>query len=285
MTQTVLITGCSSGFGKLTAQTFLGAEWNVIASMRAPEKAPELADGDRMLVLKLDVTDPDSVSSAFAVARARFGRVDAVVNNAGYGGDGLFEQASDADIRAMFETNVFGPMNVMREALPAMRAAGTGAIVNVTSMAGHMGLPGHAVYAASKHALIGLTESMALEYRPLGVRIYSVAPGAYPTTAFGANTDNRLEAGDAQLVEFSRRLRAQITAVGEQMANRGGSLADPQEVADRIFHCVAGDAPINNPTGADAEMLTAMMGQDKRQAFLEQLGAMLVPPAGHAPAR
>ena len=285
MTQTVLITGCSSGFGKLTAQTFLGAEWNVIASMRAPEKAPELADGDRMLVLKLDVTDPGSVSSAFAAARARFGRVHAVVNNAGYGGDGLFEQASDADIRAMFETNVFGPMNVMREALPGMRAAGAGAIVNVTSMAGHMGLPGHAVYAASKHALIGLTESMALEYRPLGVRIYSVAPGAYPTTAFVANTDNRLEVGDAQLVEFSRRLRAQITAVGEEMANRGGNLADPQEVADRIFHCVAGDAPINNPTGADAEMLTVMMGQDKRQAFLEQLGAMLVPPAGHAPAR
>lgn len=146
MTQTVLVTGCSSGFGKLTAQTFLGAEWNVVASMRAPEKTPELADGDRMLVLKLDVTDPDSVSSAFAAARARwFDRVHAVVNNAGYGGDGLFEQASDADIRAMFETNVFGPMNVMREALPGMRAAGAGAIVNVTSMAGHMGPPGHAV--------------------------------------------------------------------------------------------------------------------------------------------
>ena len=285
MTQTVLITGCSSGFGKLTAQTFLRAEWNVIASMRAPEKAPELADGDRMLVLKLDVTDPDSISNAFAAARARFSRVHAVVNNAGYGGDGLFEQASDADIRAMFETNVFGPMDVMRAALPGMRAAGAGAIVNVTSMAGHMGLPGHAVYAASKHARIGLTESMALEYRPLGVRIYSVAPGAYPTTAFGANTDNRLEVGDAQLVEFSRRLRAQMTTVGEQMANRGGNLADPQEVAGRIFQCVAGDAPINNPTGADAEMLTAMMGQDKRQAFLDQLGAMLVPPAGHATAR
>ena len=118
MTRTVLITGCSSGFGRLSAQTFLRAEWNVVASMRAPERAPELADGDKMLVLKLDVTDPDSISAAFAAARARFGRIDAVVNNAGYGGDGLFEQASDTDIRAMFETNVFGPMNVMREALP-----------------------------------------------------------------------------------------------------------------------------------------------------------------------
>ena len=278
MTRTVLITGCSSGFGRLTARTFQDTGWNVVATMRAPERVPELANDDRMLVLKLDVTDPASISAAFAAARARFGRIDAVVNNAGYGGDGLFEQASDADIRAMFETNVFGPMNVMREALPEMRAAGNGAIVNVTSMAGHLGLPGHAVYAASKHAMIGLTESMALEYKPLGVRIHSVAPGAYPTTAFGVNTDD-LEVGDAQLIDFSKRLRAQMTAVGEQMANQGGNLADPQEVADRIFQCVTGDAPINNPTGADAEMLIAMMGQDKRQAFLDQLGAMLVPPS------
>ena len=142
MTRTVLITGCSSGFGKLTAWTFHDKGWNVVATMRAPERVPELADDDRMLVLKLDVTDPDSISAAFAAARARFGRIDAVVNNAGYGGDGLFEQASDTDIRAMFETNVFGPMNVMREALPEMRAAANGAIVNVTSMAGHLGPAG-----------------------------------------------------------------------------------------------------------------------------------------------
>ena len=85
--------------------------------------------------------------------------------------------------------------------------------------------------------------------------------------------------GDAQLVAFSKRLRAQMTAVGEQMANQGGRLANPQEVADQIYECVTGDAPINNPTGADAAMLIAMMGQDKRQAFLDQLGAMLVPPS------
>ena len=145
--------------------------------MRSPEKETELLDGDRMLVLKLDVADPANVAAAFAATRARFGRVHAVVNNAGYGGHGLFEQASDEDVRAMFETNVFGPMNIMREALPEMRGAGGCAIVNVTSMAGHLGLPGNAVYTASKHAMIGLTEAMALEYKPLGVRIYSVAPG------------------------------------------------------------------------------------------------------------
>ncbi|MEL6205540.1 MAG: SDR family oxidoreductase [Pseudomonadota bacterium] len=279
MTKTVLVTGCSSGFGRLTAQTFAKAGWSVVATMRSPEKETELADGPQMLVTKLDVSDPGSIKAAFTAARARFGQVDAVVNNAGYGGDGLFEQVGDADIRAMFETNVFGAMNVMREALPEMRANGAGAIVNVTSMAGHCGLPGHAVYSASKHAMVGLTEGMAMEYRPLGVRIYSVAPGAYPTTAFNANVDKRLDEGEPQLVSFSRALRAQIDVVGEQMANQGGSLADPQEVADRIFALVTGDGPIHNPTGSDAEMLIAMMGQDKRQGFLDQLTAMLVPAA------
>ena len=276
MTQTILITGCSTGFGKLTAQTFHRAGWNVIASMRSPENSDLIAD-DRMLLERLDVTDPGSINAAFHAARARFGSIDAVVNNAGYGGDGLFEQASEADIRRMFETNVFGPMAVMREALPAMRKAHSGRIVNVTSMAGHLGLPGHAVYAASKHALVGLTEAMALEYAPLGIGIFNVAPGAYPTTSFNANTDKRLEIGDGELVDYSRALRAQISAVGESMAEQGGVLADPQEVADRIFQCVTGETPINNPTGSDAEMLTLMMGQENRQGFLKQFSDMLVP--------
>ena len=113
---------------------------------------------------------------------------------------------------------------------------------------------------------------MALEYKPLGVRIYSVAPGVYPTTRFGANTGKWIEEGDDQLGDLSKRLRAQIIAVGEQMATRGGSLANSQEVADR-----RATPRIHNPTGGDAEMLIQMMGQDKRQTFLDQLEAMLVP--------
>ena len=282
MSQTVLITGCSSGFGKLIAQTFAREGWNVIATMRSPEKETELEDGETMQVLKLDVTDPSSIAKAFEDGRAKFGRIDVVVNNAGYGGFGLFEQASDADARAMFETNVFGPMNVMRAALPAMREAGSGTIVNVTSMAGHVGLPGNAVYSASKHAMIGLTEGMALEYKPLGIRIFSVAPGAYPTTRFNQSTDKRLDEGDEQLVGWSNRLRDQIDVVGERMANEGGSLADPQEVADRVYACATSDMPAHNPTGSDSEMLMAMMGQDNRQAFLDQLAAMLIPGADAA---
>lgn len=277
MSQTVLITGCSSGFGNLIARKLHDAGWNVVATMRNPSAESGLQDGPRMLLTRLDVTDRESIATAFAKAHETFGSLDAVVNNAGFGGSGLFEQFSPEDIEAMYATNVFGPMNVMRQALPHMRAAGDGVIVNVTSMAGHLGLPGSAVYASSKHALAGLTEAMALEYAPLGVRIYDVAPGAYPTTGFDEAVSERLNNGDAQLVTYSHQLRQQISMVGERMANEGGGLADPQEVADHVLACIAGDRPIHTPSGSDAEMLTAMMGQQNRQAFLDQLSTMLVP--------
>ncbi|MEO0681501.1 MAG: SDR family oxidoreductase [Pseudomonadota bacterium] len=278
MTQTILITGCSSGFGKVIARTFHDAGWNVAATMRAPELERELRADDRLLLVRLDVTEVESVDAAFEAARVRFGAVDAVVNNAGYGGNGMFEQFSAEDVDAMYATNVFGAMHVMRAALPEMRAAGRGVIVNVTSMAGHLGLPGNSVYASTKHALVGLTEAMALEYAPLGVRICNVAPGAY-STGFNAAVDWRVEIGDADLVAVSRGIRTRLERAVQASATERGAPADVQEVADHVFACVAGDRPINTPSGHDAEGLWAGMGQQNRQAFLEQLGAMLAPAA------
>lgn len=279
MTNTVLITGCSSGFGKLIARTFSDNGWNVVATMRSPERDTELGSLPNTIVTRLDVTDLASIDAAIAEATERFGQIDALVNNAGYGGSGLFEQFSPDDIAAMYTTNVFGPMEVMRAVLPKMREQCGGVIVNIASMAGHIGLPGNAVYSSTKHALVGLTEGMALEYAPLGIRVYNVAPGAYPTTGFNSAVDKRLEIGDAQLVSFSKKLRDQINVVGEQMAKQGGDLADPQEVADHVFGRVTEGGPVHTPSGSDAEMLAAMMGQEKRQAFLDQLGTMLVPAA------
>ena len=276
MTATVLITGCSSGFGKLIATTFHEAGWNVVATMRSPDKETELKAGPRMLLIRLDVTDTASIDAAFAKARETFGRVDAVVNNAGYGGNGMFEQFSPQDIEAMYATNVFGPMNVMRAALPAMRTEGQGTIVNVTSMAGHLGLPGNSVYASTKHALVGLTEAMALEYGPLGIRIFNVAPGAY-ATGFSDATDKRVEFGDQQLVTMSRKLREKLNAAIEARTAERGAPNDPQEIADHVFDCVTAERPVHNPSGYDAQTLMASMGQNNRQAFLDQLKAMLVP--------
>ena len=275
--RTVLITGCSSGFGKRAAKAFQTRGWNVVATMRSPEKEIELANSETTMLTRLDVGNPDEIDAVVSATVDRFGSIDALVNNAGYGGFGLFEQASDTDIRAMFETNLFGAMEVRRTILPLMRRAGSGTIVNVTSMAGQMALLGIAVYSASKHALISLTEAMALEYKPLGIRIFSVAPSAYPTIRFTENTDKRVKAGDTELVAYSVRLREQINAVGEQMASQSGRVANPQEVANRIYACVTSDMPMHNPTGADADLLIDIMGQVDRQQFLDQIATMLVP--------
>ena len=124
---------------------------------------------------------------------------------------------------------------------------------------------------------------MTQEYNLLGECIHSVAPDAFPTTAFGFDTDDRLEVGNAQVVEFSKRLRALINAVDEQIAKRRGSLADPQEVAEQIGNYASGDATTNNPT-ADAEMLMAMMGQDEHRVFLVLLATMLMSQSAARPA-
>ena len=275
--RTVLITGCSSGFGKLAVNTFRADGWNVVATMRSPEKEAELTGLEGVLVTRLDVKDPQSIDAAFEQGAAAFGSIDAVVNNAGYGSNALFEQSPDASVRDIYETNVFGLMNVMRRALPDMRERGSGRIVNVTSMAGLMGLLGNSVYSSSKFAVEGLTEALALEYKPLGVRIVSVAPGAYLTTAFGANTDNYIESGDPQLVEHSQNVRDHFASIVS-----GGTPQDPQEVADKIYECVTADeVPVHNPVGADAERLSGLIDSlPSRQAFVAAMEQMLLPPAG-----
>ena len=275
--RTVLITGCSSGFGKLAVNTFRAGGWNVVATMRSPEKEAELTGLEGVLVTRLDVKDSQSINAAFEQGAAAFGSIDAVVNNAGYGSNALFEQSPDASVRDIYETNVFGLMNVMRRALPDMRERGSGRIVNVTSMAGLMGLLGNSVYSSSKFAVEGLTEALALEYKPLGVRIVSVAPGAYLTTAFGANTDNYIESGDPQLVEHSQNVRDHFASIVS-----GGTPQDPQEVADKIYECVTADeVPVHNPVGADAERLSGLIDSlPSRQAFVDAMEQMLLPPAG-----
>lgn len=129
--KTVLITGCSSGFGKLTAKTFYANGWNVIATMRSPAGETELTELDDVLVARLDVTDPESVQQAVDEGIARFGAIDVLVNNAGFGGHALFEQYPAETVRAMYDTNVFGLMNVTRAVLPHMRRQHDGCVINI----------------------------------------------------------------------------------------------------------------------------------------------------------
>ena len=273
--KTVLITGCSTGFGRLAAETFRKEDWNVAATMRSPDRETELVDADDLIVTRLDVTDPDSIRSAVAQTLDRFGRIDVLVNNAAYGGHALLEQSSDRMIRAMYETNVFGTINVTKEVLPVMRRQKGGCVINVTSMAGLMALPTDCVYTSTKYAIEGLTEGLALECKPLGILAKTVAPGAYMKTAFGANNDNEdMAAGDVELVAYAEKLRDHLMAV---VAGEGGTEADPQEVADKIYECATRETPVHNPVGADAQMLMGLMGEPPRQDFIAQMEAMLLP--------
>ncbi|MEM9667746.1 MAG: SDR family oxidoreductase [Pseudomonadota bacterium] len=272
-TSTVLITGCSTGFGKLAAKTFHKKGWNVAATMRSPEKESDLIADNRLTITRMDVTDLASIEAATESAIANFGGIDVLVNNAGYGSNALFEQSSDESIRSMYETNVFGVMNTMRVVLPHMRARGSGRVINVTSMAGLIGLPGNSVYCSSKYAVEGLTEGMAHEYGPLGIQIKTVAPGAFPTTAFLDNVDSRITGGEDQLQAYSVKLREHFSSVA-----LAGEPQDPLLVADKIFECATEDTPVCSPVGFDAEGLMALInGLDSRQAFVDAMAARVLP--------
>ncbi len=274
--KTVLITGCSTGIGKLAAKTFQARGWNVVATMRRPESETELTALDGVWVTKLDVTDRASIQAAVDATLERFGAIDCLVNNAGRGGHALLEQSTDEMTRQMYETNVFGLMNVCRAALPHMRKAGSGTIINVTSMAGHMGLPLETSYCGAKHAVEGMTESLAYELKPLGIRACTVAPGAYLRTDFSDNADDEcFEAGGAELAAYAKSLREHFRS---SVSAEGGDTADPQEVADMIYACATTEMPVHNPVGSDAQMIMGMIGAPPRQKFLDTAEPLLLPP-------
>lgn len=186
--KTVLITGCSSGYGLETARHFLDRGWQVIATMRNPSQ-DLLPRSDRLRVLALDITDPESIAAALDAA----GPVDVLVNNAGIGLMGAFEATPMTTAREVFETNTFGAMAMTQAVLPAFRQRRSGTVVNVTSSATLAPFPLVAVYTASKTAVEGFTESLALELQAFDVRVKLVEPGYGPSTRFAANGGARMQ--------------------------------------------------------------------------------------------
>lgn len=181
--QTWMITGCSTGFGRLLAELLLARGERVVATARRPETLAGLVapHGERALALRLDVTRPDDVAAAHDAALARFGSIDVLVNNAGYGGLGTVEDAPIDEARALFETNFFGTLAVTKAVLPRMIARQAGRIVMIGSVAGQIGFPALAYYSASKFALAGLTESLAAEVAPLGIQVTLAELGPFAT--------------------------------------------------------------------------------------------------------
>lgn len=185
MPKTVLITGASSGIGRATAEFFAARGWQVAATMRHPEHETELGKRAGIKLYRLDVTDTATITAVLENVLKDFQAIDVVVNNAGYGAVGAFEKATDADIRAQFDTNVFGVMNVIREILPFFRKQKQGIIITVTSVGGLVTFPLYSVYHATKWALEGFIESLAFELRTCNIVLKNVEPGAIKTDFYG----------------------------------------------------------------------------------------------------
>ncbi|MET4663918.1 oxidoreductase [Sphingomonas sp. PvP056] len=178
-----LVTGCSTGFGRDLAQLIIDRGWRLIATARDADRVADLAAAapDRVLALALDVTDQAQIESVVAAAAEKFGRIDVLVNNAGYGYQSTIEEGVDAEIRQQFDANVFGLFAMTRAVLPHMRAQKSGHIINITSVAGLVGFMGSGYYAASKHAVEGFSDALLAEVKPLGIDVTCVEPGPFRT--------------------------------------------------------------------------------------------------------
>ena len=181
MKKTVFITGASSGFGKETAQLFHDKGWNVIATMRSPEKEQVLTQLENVFITKLDVQDPASITAAVQAGIRKFGTIDVLINNAGHGLMGVFESSASAQIKDLYAINVFGLMDVTRAILPHMRENGSGAIINISSFGGMVGLPFGSPYNSSKFAVEGFSEALSHELAPLHIFVKVVEPGSVAT--------------------------------------------------------------------------------------------------------
>ena len=228
MKRTVLITGASSGFGKETALLFQQQGWNVIATMRSPENEKELTLLSNILVLRLDVADSDSITTAVQAGVDKFGAIDVLINNAGYGLMGPFESATKEQIRKQFDVNVFGLMDVTREVLPHMRSAASGTIINISSFGGQVAIPFGGLYNSSKFAVEGFTEALSHELSAFGIRVKLIEPGGVAT-----NFRSGLEMTSGTLPEYNDHLTSFFGRYAKTTEHL--TKATPQQVAAAIY--------------------------------------------------
>jgi len=241
-----LITGTSTGIGLETALLFARRGYRVYAGARNPAASEGLqrAIAERLSLtpIALDVDNDESVREA----AAQVGPVDVLVNNAGIGSAAAVELMPMEEIRALFETNVFGAVRMMQAVLPSMRARRTGAIINITSMMGRITLPCHGYYAATKFALTAISETLAMEVRPFGIRVASIEPGVILTPIWG-----KREPAVPEVSDYGQGLARLSRTFGAQM--EGGTT--PDVVAEAIYQAAIEDGPLHVLVGDDAEVL------------------------------
>jgi NAD(P)-dependent dehydrogenase (short-subunit alcohol dehydrogenase family) len=257
-----LITGASSGFGRAIAEAALAAGDTVVAGVRQPAAVDDLAASypGRATAVELDVTDGSQVTAAVAQTMLWHGRIDVLVNNAGRGLVGAVEETTERELRDLMDLHFFGPAALIRAVLPHMRAQGTGAIVNLTSMGGRFSFPGVGAYSATKFALEGLSEALAPEVAPFGIKVLIAEPGAF-RTGFAGGALQQSPALPAY-TDITGPVRADLPATDR---NQPG---DPAKAAAALLQALdSGKAPLRLALGNDAADLIAAYLDDSRAEF------------------
>lgn len=237
--KTWFVTGASRGLGFEICRAVLDAGDQVVATARDPAVIAEAlaANGERFLGLSLDVTDPASIDAAVAAARKRFGSIDVLVNNAGYGQLGAFEEVSRESIAQQFATNVFGVFDVSRAVLPLMRAQRAGHVVTISSVAGVTGFEGASIYCSTKHAVSGWSDSLAPEVAPFGIKVTCVYPGRFRTDFLDASSVRHGEIAVDDYAALSEQRRAMLDAGNHRQSG------DPVRFAQAILELVSMKEP------------------------------------------
>ena len=232
------ITGCSTGFGRELAKLVLDRGGRAVVTARDKARVADLAEGreDRALALSLDVIDDDEIEAGVKAALDAFGRIDVLVNNAGYGYLASIEEGVPEEVRAQFEANVFGLFAMTRAVLPAMRARKAGHIINIASVAGFCGFPGSGYYAASKHAVEGFSDSLSREMAPLGIKVTVVEPGPFRTDWAGRSMTQT----PSTIPDYAETVAARLATTAR---NSGTQAGDPVRAGEAMMALVAEPNP------------------------------------------
>jgi NAD(P)-dependent dehydrogenase (short-subunit alcohol dehydrogenase family) len=270
MKNTVLITGASSGFGKVTSKLFHQQGWNVIATMRSPGKEDELKTLENVFVTRLDVQDAASIQSAVGAGLEKFGRIDAVINNAGYGLMGVFESSSREQIRRQFDVNLFGTMDVTRAVLPHLRTQHSGVIVNLSTVGGVVGFPFGSPYISSKWAVEGFSESLSNELLSLGIQVKIVQPGSVAT-----NFRTGIEMIKNEIPEYNPLMASLFANYAK--ATEHLRKATPEEVAATIYTAVTDGKPqLRYRVGDDTQFYFDLRRRQTEDEFMQQVRAFMI---------
>lgn len=268
MSKTILITGASSGIGKATAFYFQQQGWNVIATMRSPEKDAELSVLENVHLEKLDVLDLDTIENAIKSGIQKFGKIDALVNNAGYGAYGPLESFPRENIIKQFNTNVIGLMDVTKAIIPHFRKNKAGVIVNISSIGGQITFALGSLYHGTKFAVEGISESLHYEMKEIGVKVKIVEPGFIATDFGGRSFD--FQAGD--IAEY----QPIIGALMKQWQNPNNTISPPSLVAEVIFNAVTdGTDQLRYRAGEDASFLLDNRKKMTDSEFFEMMNKQL----------